>query len=162
IPGGRAVRRGAAGGLIAAACPAAARRALAAEAVVTEIRDRFAVVSGAGGNALVRHGDGGQVLVDTGAAEHAESLRAALDRLPGAGRVGTVFNTHWHLDQVGSNGAFGRSGASIVAHEKTRHRLAVGYYLPDEDRHREPVPPESLPTETFHERGETVVDGERI
>src|SRR5690606_17990268 len=97
-----------------------------------------------------------------GAAEHAESLRAALAALPGAGRVGTVFNTHWHLDQIGSNGAFGGAGAALVAHEKTRYRLAVGYYVPNEDRHEEPVPPEGLPTETFRERGETVIDGERI
>src|SRR5690606_20822135 len=73
-----------------------------------------------------------------------------------------VFNTHWHPHQTGSNGAFGRAGATLVAHAKTRHRLAVGYYVPHEDRYEPPMPADAVPTETFHDRGERLVDGERI
>src|SRR5690606_15320393 len=108
------------------------------------------------------HGAEGQVLVDSGSAELAEALHEALAALPGAGRVGTVFNTHWHLDQVGSNAVLAQRGAAIVAHAKTRQRLAAGYYLPDEDRYQPPMPAEAQPTRVFHDRGELLIDGERI
>jgi glyoxylase-like metal-dependent hydrolase (beta-lactamase superfamily II) len=56
----------------------------------------------------------------------------------------------------------GRAGAHIVAHEKTRQRLAYGYYLPKEDRYQKPVPKEAQPAETFYTTGETKIGGERI
>jgi len=161
-PQRRSVLKAAVGGLIGAALPAAVPAARAAEAGVVEVAERFALVTGAGGNVLVRHGAEGQVLVDTGAAELADALHEALSALPGAGRVVTVLNTHWHPDQVGSNAAFGRDGAAIVAHAKTRQRLAAGYYLPDEDRYQPPAPPAARPTRIFHDRGELSVDGERV
>ncbi len=53
--------------------------------------------------------DTGKVVVDSGAAAFGEAVRATLDELPG-GRVTTLFNTHWHLDQVGSNEALRQRG----------------------------------------------------
>ncbi|HEX6999368.1 MAG TPA: MBL fold metallo-hydrolase [Gammaproteobacteria bacterium] len=138
------------------------RGARAASPTVTPLTRELALVSGAGGNVLVRAGRDGQALVDTGAADARDALLAALAELPGAGRVQIVFNTHWHPEQVGSNVAFGRAGARIVAHAKTAARLAARYYLREEDRYRNPLPEEGRPTETFYDRGETVVDGERV
>ncbi len=90
-------------------------------------------------------------------------LRATLAELPGAGRVHTVFNTHWHRDQVGGNAAFGADGAAIVAHEKTRVRLETEYYLgPHEDRYEPALPAEAHATEAFYTNGETTVDGGRV
>ena len=120
------------------------------------------MLTGAGGNILVRAADAGQVLVDSGAPWSTEAVLAALDDLPGAGRVGTLFNTHWHLDQVGGNAALGRAGAAIVAHEKTRARLATDYYVGTEDRYERAQPVEAHPTETFYSDGEALIDGERI
>jgi glyoxylase-like metal-dependent hydrolase (beta-lactamase superfamily II) len=76
--------------------------------------------------------------------------------------VGTLFNTHWHLDQVGANVMLGGAGATIIAHEKTRARLATEYYLPDEDRYQKALPKEGQPTQTFYTTAETLLDGERI
>jgi cyclase len=152
--------KGAIGGFAGLALAPLARAA--DRASITPITDELALVTGAGGNVLVRATSGGQVLVDSGAAEHAAELGAALRDLPGAGRALRVFNTHWHLDQIGSNEAFGETGATIVAHEKTRLRLAAGYYLPAEDRYQPPVAPKAQPTESFYTTGETTVDGERI
>jgi glyoxylase-like metal-dependent hydrolase (beta-lactamase superfamily II) len=76
--------------------------------------------------------------------------------------VHTLFNTHWHLEQIGSNEALGRAGTHIVAHEKTRQRLAYGYYLPKEDRYQKPVPKEAQPVETFYTTGATKIGRERI
>jgi len=73
-----------------------------------------------------------------------------------------VFNTHWHRDQVGGNLAFGRSKATIIAHEKTRAHLATDYYLPHEDRYEKALPKEAHPAKTFFDRGEILAGGQKI
>jgi glyoxylase-like metal-dependent hydrolase (beta-lactamase superfamily II) len=139
------------------------RPSFAAETpVTTRVSDTLALISGAGGNVLVHTTSAGQALIDSGAAASGDALRAVLSELPGAGRVGTLFNTHWHLDQVGSNAAFGKAGAAIIAHEKTRAHLATDYYVPAEDRYQKALPKEAQPTQSFYTTGETLVDGERI
>src|SRR2546426_6240214 len=50
--------------------------------------------------------------VDSGGAAFTDAVLARLRGLPGGGRVTTLFNTHWHRDQVGGNLAFGRSEAT--------------------------------------------------
>ncbi len=160
----RTILRGALGGLAGAALAPLSRRSLAAARPdATAVTDTLTLVTGAGGNVLVRATDAGQVLVDGGAAEFTESLRATLADLPGAGRVGTLFNTHWHRDQVGGNAAFGAAGAAIVAHEKTRARLATDYYVgPHEDRYEPALPAAAHVTEPFYTSDTTTVDGERV
>ena len=69
--------------------------------------------------------DAGKAVVDSGAAASQRRRARGAGELPG-GRVTTLFNTHWHLDQVGSNDALGSAGATIIAHEKTRLRLQRG------------------------------------
>jgi cyclase len=71
--------------------------------------------------------------------------------------VAKLFNTHWHLDQVGSNQALGEGGATIVAHAKTRQRLAAGYYVPHEERFEKPLPKAAVPTDIFYTNGATKV-----
>jgi cyclase len=140
-----------------------ARESFAADALeLTPVTDKLAVLSGAGGNVLVHAASAGQVLVDSGAAGFSDALLAALRELPGAGRVTTLFNTHWHLDQVGSNAVFGRAGVSIVAHEKTRLRLSTDYYLPDEDCYEPALPADAWPTKSFFTDGATTVGNERV
>ena len=80
----------------------------------------------------------------------------------GSRRVHTLFNTHWHLDQVGGNEALGNAGANIVAHEKTRLRLASAYYLPERDAYQPPMPVQAQPTESFYTTGSTTIGGKRI
>ena len=142
-----------------AAAPAAG---MATAPTVVPVTDEFVMLTGAGGNILVRAAEAGLVLVDSGAPGSTDAVLAALNELPGAGRVGTLFNTHWHLDQVGGNAALGRAGAAIVAHEKTRARLATDYYMGTEDRYERAQPVEARPTESFISGGETLIDGERI
>jgi glyoxylase-like metal-dependent hydrolase (beta-lactamase superfamily II) len=110
---------------------------------------------------LVLATEAGKVLVDSGAAAFSRAVLATLDELPG-GRVATLFNTHWHLDQVGANDALGRAGATIIAHEKTRFRLGTGYYLPAEDRYEKPLPAAARPTQTFYTIDATTVGNRRI
>ena len=159
----RAILKGSLAGFAGVALAPFTRSSLAADALgITRVTDTLALIAGAGGNVLVRATNLGQVLVDSGAAAASDALLAALATLPGAGRVETLFNTHWHLDQVGSNAVLGKAGAAIIAHEKTRARLATDYYLPEEDRYQKALPQEAQPTQTFYTHAETVVDGERI
>src|SRR5258707_13879408 len=107
----RAILKGALGGVLGLTLPPFARSAFSqASPAVVPVSEGFVMLTGAGGNVLVRTASTGQVLVDSGAAELAAVLKR-LRELPGAGRVTTVFNTHWHREQVGGNLAFGRLGA---------------------------------------------------
>ena len=151
------------GGVVGLTLAPFARSAFApGSPAIVPVRDGFVMLTGAGGNILVRTASAGQVLVDSGAAQFADTVLARLRGLPGAGRVETVFNTHWHRDQVGGNLAFGRSKATIVAHEKTRAHLATDYYLQHEDRYEKALPKEAHPTKTIFDRGEIVAGGQKI
>src|SRR6202030_3219460 len=128
---------------------------------VVPVSDGFVMLTGAGGNVLVRTASAGQMLVDNGGAAFTDAVLARLRDLPGAGHVTTVFNTHWHREQVGGNLAFGRSGAKIIAHEKTRAHLATDYYLQDEDRYEKARPADARPTVTFFAGDQTLAGDKR-
>lgn len=161
-----ASRRAVVGGIAGAAAGLAlgplARRGRAAGAVdITPLGDDLTLLSGAGGNIVVLSTAEGQVLVDSGAAAFGSDVLATLTKLPG-GHVTALFNTHWHLDQVGSNEALGRAGATIIAHEKTRQRLSTDYYIPAEDRYERALPPPARPSESFFTNGAKAIGGRRI
>lgn len=158
----RAALQGIGGVLAGLALAPAARRADAAGSIgVANVTPDLALLTGAGGNILVLVTDDGKVLVDSGAAAATQDLLATLEGLPG-GRVNTLFNTHWHLEQVGGNEALGGAGATIVAHHKTRQRLTVGYYLPLEDRYEQPLPEAGRPTKGFYTNDAATIGGRKI
>jgi glyoxylase-like metal-dependent hydrolase (beta-lactamase superfamily II) len=159
----RAVLRGALGGVLGLTLPPFARHAFSQETpTIVPVRDGFVMLTGAGGNILVRTASDGQVLVDSGAAQFTDAVLARLRGLPGAGHVTTLFNTHWHREQVGGNLAFARSGATIIAHEKTRAHLATDYYLFNENRYEKALPVEARPTVTFFAGDQTLSSDKRI
>src|SRR5690606_23643186 len=128
---------------------------------LSEVASGLTLLSGAGGNILVLETGDGKVVVDSGAAAFRDAVLSALEDMPG-GRVSALFNTHWHLEQVGANAVLGSAGATIFAHEKTRIRLRTGYYVPAEERYEEPLPAEGLPTETVYTDGTATIGGARI
>src|SRR6266852_8812406 len=159
----RAILKGALGGVLGLTLSPFARYAFAQESpAIVPVSEGFVMLTGAGGNVLVRTANAGQVLVDSGAAQFTDAVLARLRGLPGAGRVTTVFNTHWHREQVGGNLTFGRSGATIVAHEKTRAHLATDYYLFNEDRYEKALPKEARPTVTFFTGDQSLASDKRI
>src|SRR5262245_65390719 len=146
----RSILKGALGGVVGLTLPPFARDAFAQQSLaVVPVSDGFVMLTGAGGNILVRTASTGQVLVDGGAAASTDAVLKRLRELPGAGRVTTLFNTHWHGDQVGGNLAFGRSEATIIAHEKTRAHLVTDYYLFAEDRYEIALHAADHPPVTF-------------
>jgi len=159
----RAILKGALGGVLSLTLPPFARYAFSQESrAIVPVREGFVMLTGAGGNVLVRTASAGQVLVDSGAAAFTDAVLAHLRGLPGGGRVATLFNTHWHREQVGGNLAFGRSEATIIAHEKTRAHLATDYYLWDEDRYEKARPAAAHPTVTFFSGDQALAGNERI
>src|SRR6267142_1890672 len=159
----RAILKGALGGVVGLTLPPFARSVFSQESLaVVPVSDGFVMLTGAGGNVLVRTASTGQVLVDNGAAEFTDAVLKRLRELPGAGRMTTVFITHWHREQVGGNLAFGRSEATIIAHEKTRAHLATDYYLQGEDRYEKALPKEARPTVTFFTGDQTLASDKRI
>jgi cyclase len=161
--GRRAFLHGAAATLALSTLPHWHGSARAADSVqVTSLGDGFHLISGAGGNVLVRSTAQGRVLVDSGDARFTAALLDALENLPGGDRVNTLFNTHWHLDHVGGNEYFGERGATIIAQETTRQRLSVPYYVREQDRFVQPLPPPGRPSQAFFSSGYVDVDDERI
>ena len=81
--------------------------------------DRFV-----GGNMGLLMGDDGVVLIDDGIAEVQTAYLDAVDALTGQ-PVDYLINTHIHGDHVGNNAAVNARGATIVAHENIRDRMAA-------------------------------------
>src|SRR5437773_2985554 len=96
-----------------------------------KLRDDLFVVRIPGeANVVAQTGADGVVLVDGGSAGGSDALMKAVSGLPGAGPVRTIFNTHWHPEQTGSNERLGKAGIPIIAHENTRLWLAQNITWP--------------------------------
>ena len=152
-------RRSLLAGAVAAVClsplPARAQN----DVRVTVLNERLRVIEGLGGNVVVRSENGSAIVVDAGAERYADSLPEMVDDITGGAEVAALFNTHWHLDQVGANASFRQLGAEIWAHRKTLAHLSIPYFLPDEDRYQQPLPPAAHPTQTFLTDGEREIAG---
>jgi glyoxylase-like metal-dependent hydrolase (beta-lactamase superfamily II) len=129
------------------------RATAAAQGGVTSLADGVFLVTSGGTNVLALSTPDGTALIDSGAAGRTAALMATLGVLPGGGRVRTVFNTHYHLDNTAANEALAQRGATIIAHENTRLWMSTPVWNPAEDRYRQPRPKYAQPTETFRGEG---------
>jgi cyclase len=132
------------------------RIAWSQSAGVTKLTDKLSLLTGEGTNVLALSTSDGMVLVDSGAPQFTAALKAATSR------VKTLFNTHYHLENTGSNEMLGQAGAKILAHESTREWMAVPHWVPAEDRYEKPRPKAAQPTETFYTSGSLKTGGEQI
>ena len=124
----------------------------------TKLGEGISLITGAGNNVIALAADNGSLLVDAGDAAHAP------DVLKLAGRVSTVFNTHYHLESTGGNDAMAKAGATIVAHLNTKLWMTQEIIRDLEDgKVYPPRAKASLPTEAFRATsGEMTIAGERI
>ena len=128
----------------------------------TPLAAGLVLLSGAGGNVLAANGPQGLVLIDGGRAERSADLIEAALKATSTERVHTLFNTHWHPEQTGSNERLGKSGAKIVAHENTKlwlSRKIVVDWLPGGYG---PLPQKALPSETFYKTGALTLGEEAV
>jgi glyoxylase-like metal-dependent hydrolase (beta-lactamase superfamily II) len=158
----REVVKGALGGLLGLwSC----RRALYAQqpkAGLNRLTDKLAVVDAGGANLVAFASGDGIVLVDSGPASSGDQVVARLQDFAAGAKVHTLFNTHYHLDQTGSNERFAQAGAKIIAHQRTKQWMSTDYWVPAEDRYQKARPKAARPTETFLTTGSLIAGGEQI
>jgi glyoxylase-like metal-dependent hydrolase (beta-lactamase superfamily II) len=123
-----------------------------------KLTERVTLVSGVPGNVIALSSGDGVVLVDSGSAALAGSVKKSL----ADAKVKTLFNTHYHADQTGGNALFHTAGAEIYSHKITRQWLETDFYVPAEDRWVKAQPKPAWPTKTFREKGELKAGAETI
>jgi len=123
---------------------------------VTKLTDTLSLVTGVGTNVLALSTSDGMILVDSGAPQYTSALMASTSR------VRTVFNTHFHLENTGSNEALTQAGAKIIAHENTRQWMEIPHWVPTEDSYEKARPKAAHPTETFYTTGSLKTAAEQI
>jgi glyoxylase-like metal-dependent hydrolase (beta-lactamase superfamily II) len=121
-----------------------------------KITDKISLISGAGNNIVVLTGENGNLLVDSGSAEHAQEV------LKLAGAANTVFNTHWHVESTGGNDVFAKSGAKLVSQISTQLWMTQDIVHDWEKKTYPARPKEAQPKETFYTSGKTTFAGEHI
>lgn len=149
---------GAAAGIVLRApvqCLASSPQAVSEGAGTLPLSDDLFVVRLPGeANVVARTGPDGVLLVDGGSAAASGALMSAVSNLPGGGPVRTIFNTHWHPEQTGSNEPLGKAGSTIVAHENTRLWLTTDVTWPWNGRRFKRLPGIAQPNKTFYRTGE--------
>src|SRR5580704_12576324 len=109
-------------------------RLLRAQPSVTNLTGTLSVIDGGGANVTALTTGEGFVLVDSGAPKSGDAVMAALNGLAPNGKVQTLFNTHYHLDQTANNERFAAQGAKIISQTRTREWMATEYWIPAEER----------------------------
>jgi glyoxylase-like metal-dependent hydrolase (beta-lactamase superfamily II) len=122
----------------------------------------LSVVTGGGGNVTVFQSPEGVLLVDGGSPERSAQVLKLVREHTGATRIHTLFNTHWHWDQTGSNRTLGPAGTRIIAHENTKLWLGTEVACKWQDRVYKPLPKDARPNQTFYTIGSLAFGGEHI
>jgi cyclase len=135
---------------------------LKAQQPVTRLSGTLAVIDGRGANVTALSTGEGFVLVDSGAPGSGNVVMGALKELGANGKVQTLFNTHYHLDQSANNEQFAAQGAKIISQKRTREWMAADYWVPAEERYVKARPKAALPTETFRTKGSMKAGNEEI
>jgi cyclase len=121
----------------------------------TPLGDNLYMLTGAGANVVAHIGSDGVLMVDGGLAQNAAALAQAVAALPKSGPVRTLFNTHWHPEQTGSNSTLGQAGVTIIAQENTRLWLTQNITWPYDGQKLtfQKFPKIAQPNRTFYDRG---------
>lgn len=103
---------------------------------------------------VAQTGRDGVVLVDGGSAAGSDAVLKAVAALPnGGGGIQTLFNTHWHPEQTGSNEKLGMAGVTIIAQENTRLWLQQNITWPWNGQKFRKFPKIAQPNKTFYDKG---------
>jgi cyclase len=105
-------------------------------------------------NVVAQTASDGVVLVDGASAAGSDALLKAVASLPASRPVQTIFNTHWHPEQTGSNEVLGKAGKTIVAHENTRLWMTTDVVWPWNGKHFKRAPKAAQPNKTFYTTGD--------
>ena len=118
------------------------------EIKATDLGNKTYMLEGQGGNITVAVGTDGIIMVDTQFAPLHDKIRDAIAKISPL-PIKYVVISHYHGDHVGGNAPFHNDGATIVAHDNVRIRLAAGTINAVSGNKTPPVEPAALPTETY-------------
>ncbi len=128
---------------------------------VLHVQGNVYMLVGAGGNITLQVGDMGVLMVDTGLADTADKVIAAIEKLSPHKPLQYIINTHVHPDHTGGNiklHDFGvtitganvtgdiadaSKGAAIIAHQNVLDRMSAP------TGEKSPFPADAWPTDTF-------------
>ena len=114
-----------------------------------QLNDHLWLLVSGGANVIACRDPAGVALVDGGPEAGSRDLLKQVSQAAGSEKIHTLFNTHWHPDQTGSNLRLGGAGALIIAHENTRWWLQYANPVPPQNIPYGPLPPKARPTKTF-------------
>ncbi len=114
----------------------------------TNLGNRIYVLEGEGGNITVAAGEDGAIVIDSQFAPLYGKIKAAITAITDK-PVRYLIITHFHRDHTGSAEAFGKDGATIVAHESVKERMASGTRNGLTGNVVPPAPAIALPKETY-------------
>jgi cyclase len=129
---------------------------------LTPLSAQLLLISGGGGNVVAFAAEEGLLLVDGGSVEHSAAVLKAARQFGKSKNVHTLFNTHWHRDQTGSNVALGNAGTRIIAHENTKLWLGTEVESKWEKRVYPRLPANALPNKTIYTTDSLSFGGEQI
>jgi glyoxylase-like metal-dependent hydrolase (beta-lactamase superfamily II) len=114
---------------------------------VDDLGHRTYMLQGQGGNITVAVAGDGIMMVDSEFAPLHDKIKAAIATLTDK-PVRYLIDTHFHLDHTGGNAAFAAEGATVVAQENVRKRLAAGTEGTN-GTHMPPAAQSILPTQVY-------------
>jgi cyclase len=112
------------------------------------LAENLTLLSGPGGNVVVLNGPDGKIVVDTFLLPAWPKLKETLDGL-GNAPVKIVIDTHWHFDHTDNNANLHAAGATVLAHENTKTRMAQPHDSALLGLHLPASPADTLPQQTF-------------
>ncbi len=118
------------------------------EIKTTDLGNKTYMLEGQGGNITVAVGSDGIIMVDTQFAPLHDKIKAAIAKISPL-PVKYVINTHYHGDHVDGNALFHKEGATIVAHDNLRIRMAAGTTNLLNGNKVPPAPADAIPTQTY-------------
>jgi glyoxylase-like metal-dependent hydrolase (beta-lactamase superfamily II) len=118
------------------------------EIKTTDLGNKTYMLEGQGGNITVAVGTDGIIMVDTQFAPLHDKIKAAIEKISPL-PIKYVINTHFHGDHTGGNAAFHKDGATIVAQDNIRLRLAAGSKNGLTGNVSAPQPADAIPTDTY-------------
>lgn len=121
-----------------------------------QVSDHVYMLIGAGGNIGVSIGDDGVFIIDDQFAPLTEKINAAIKKLSDK-ELTYLVNTHHHGDHTGGNENMQKLGATIIAHDNVRQRMAS-----TKKRDGSMEAETALPIITFNDQLSLYLNGEKI
>jgi cyclase len=125
------------------------------------LADNLTLLSGPGGNVVVLNGPDGKIVVDTFLLPAWPRLKETLNRL-GNAPLKTVIDTHWHFDHTDNNAHLHAAGATVLAHDNTKKRMAEPHDSALLGLHLPASPAVDLPQQTFSASHKLQANGEVV